>query len=490
MAKQLAGALMPFVRIDPVSPLPKFRQIQDQLRKSILQGDLRSGIRLPASRILAAELGASRPTIVRVLESLIAEGYLEARQGAGTFVAKGLPQRLTDRAVRDSVAQPAPKLSRIGTLSAGVSADLGPTNYRPFLPNCPAYEEFPFAIWRKCWTSAIRAGRTDAMGYADPEGVPLLRQRIAEYLTLHRGDACDPDQIVVTSGSHAGFTLAALALANAGDEVWFEDPGPLTVYNLFRTLALQVRPVEGDANGMDVAAAVEAWPRARLAFTMPSRHHPLGVALSLPRRLALLEWARNNESWIIEDDYDSEFRYSGRPFPSMRSIDQHGRVVYVGTFSKALYPALRVGYLVLPRPLVPPFRALTALINRSVPTEVQLALAEFIGGGHFTNHLRRMRELYATRRSAFLEACTTTIGPFSEIDCPPTGMNAVLWLASSRNDTEICRRASEAGIQCFAMSSYSIGRSVRPALVLGFSAVPADKMIGHLARLADVLAKP
>ena len=489
MAKQLEGPILPFLRLDDGTALPKFRQVQDQLRTAILQGHLRAGTRLPASRILCEELGLSRQTLVRVMENLKAEGYLEARQGAGTFVSAALPRRPAKALLSQAESDTPPRLSRIGALSRGVSAEIGRVEPKPFLPNQPALDRFPFAIWRKCWNAATRGGSA-GMGYGDVAGELVLRQRIAEYLALHRRDPCDPEQIVITPGGHAAFTLAVLALADPGDGIWFEDPGPVTTSNLFRTLGLNLCLADVDADGMDVAGVMMRYPDARLAFVMPSRHHPLGVTLSLARRLALLEWAWANEAWIIEDDYDSEFRYDGAPLPSMRSIDSHGRVIYAGSFSKALYPGIRVGYLVLPPQLVGAFRNLSGLIHRSVPVETQLALAEFIGGGHFASHLRRMRSLYAERRSAFIEAAETALIGLADINCSESGLNALAWLKNGREDRAVQRAVLEAGLQCYPLSDYTIATRKRNALILGYAGVSAERMRPYLSRFAEALSRP
>ena len=493
MVKQFEGPILPFLRLDAAVALPKFRQVQDQLRMAILRGHLRAGTRLPASRILADELGLSRHTVVRVLENLKAEGYLEARQGDGTYVSAALP-RPASKPRRTTMLDetpdlPPPRLSQIGELSRQVVADIGQSEQKPFLPNRPAIDRFPFAIWRKCWNSVTRSGKAAAMGYGDLSGELVLRQRIAEYLALHRRDPCDPEQIVITVGGHAAFTLAAMALVNPGDGIWFEDPGPVTTSNLFRTLGFRLCLVDVDADGMDVPGAMARHPDARLAFVMPSRHHPLGITLSLPRRLALLEWARTNDAWILEDDYDSEFRYDGAPLPSMRSIDSHGRVIYAGSFSKALYPGIRVGYLVLPPQLVGVFRTLSGLINRSVPVEAQLALAEFIGGGHFASHLRRMRGLYAERREAFMDAGRAALKGLARIDCSESGLNALAWLEDGRTDKAVHRSVLDAGLQSYPLSDYTIATPRPGALILGYAGVPADRMKPYLVRLAEAIAR-
>lgn len=490
--KQHQGPLLPFISIDRSSPIAVFRQLEDQFRDAILGGNLRGGSRLPASRVLAVELGVSRPTVVQVLENLKSEGYLEARRGSGTFVADGLPCHLPQppqanpRKVAERVNS---RISRIGRLVSAMTPDLSKAIYQPFLPNSPAFDEFPFAKWRRCWNGSARAARLDTMGYGDPAGYAPLRRCIAEYLALYRSDKCDPEQIVITPGSHAAFSLAALLLADPGDEVWFEDPGPITVRRLFSSLALNVCPVKVDEDGMDVDAARNNFPDARLAFVMPSRQHPLGVTLSLTRRLALLEWAQHNQSWIIEDDYDSEFRYVGRPLASMRSIDAAGRVIYTGTFSKALFPSMRVGYLVLPPSLVGLFRNLGGLMSRSVPVEMQAALAEFIGGGHFVTHLRRMRDLYAVRREAFVAAARTTLSGLARVEYPDSGMNAIAWLGSGVSDTAAYLEALREGIQCYPISDYTWQDDAESGLILGFTGVKPKDLMPGLTRLTEAITR-
>lgn len=379
MAKRKSGALLTRIVIDRDSRTPLFRQIEDQLRGAILAGSLSGGTRLPASRALALDLGVSRMTVVQVLESLAAEGFLDLRRGSGTFVAPTIPQHVPQRVERvTEPGQPsavAPRVSGLGTRFGAAEVDFIPREDRPFLPNSPAYDQFPFALWQKYVNRQTRQAYRDHMSYGDPAGYAPLRQAIADYLALHRSDTCHPDQIVITPGGHAAFMVATLLLTDPGDRLLFEDPGPLIARNLFESLGRRLVHVPVDGEGMDFEPTVARGGGERLAFVMPSRQHPLGRTMSLARRLRLLDWANGNDAWILEDDYDSEFRYTGRPLPSIRSIDRTGRVVYVGTFSKALFPALRLGYLVLPPALVGMFRNSIALMLRSVPLATQMALA-------------------------------------------------------------------------------------------------------------------
>tara|TARA_R110002096_G_scaffold80453_16_gene188609 strand:- start:5512 stop:7026 length:1515 start_codon:yes stop_codon:yes gene_type:complete len=498
MSKKQSGAVLTLVSVDKQSKVQLFRQLETQLRNAILAGSLTGGTRLPSSRALASELGVSRPTVVLVLERLAGEGFLEARHGAGTFVASVMPQHLprtmqVPQANQPSVGAFRPetgtfKLSRTGARFAAIKANIEVSDRRPFLPNAPAYDKFPFALWQTCANRRARQSFQSGMGYTDPAGYAPLKRAIADYLALHRGDHCDPEQIVITPGGHAAFMIAALLLTDPGDRLLFEDPGPVITRNLFESLDRKIVHTPVDDDGMDFEQIVQKVPRLRMAFTMPSRHHPLGKTLSLARRFRLMDWAQANDAWIIEDDYDSEFRYTGRPLPSMRSIDKSGRVLYVGTFSKALFPALRVGYFVLPPALVPVFRNAMALMFRSVPLTTQMVLADFIAEGHFSTHLRRMRELYTHRRRDFIETAAEVSEGNFEIDSPDSGMNAIAWLPKGVSDTQVHAKAVERGIHCYPLSDYCARPYQRDALVLGFTSVQSHQLRPGLEALSQLIS--
>lgn len=493
MAKRKSGALLTRIAIDRDSRAPLFRQIEDQLRGMILAGSLSGGTRLPSSRALAVDLGVSRQTVVQVLESLAAEGFLEMRRGSGTFVAATVPQHLPQPVASDPAAGPAaaavPRVSLLGSRFGAAEVDFVPRNNRPFLPNSPAYDQFPFALWQKYVNRQTRQAYRGNMGYGDPAGHAPLRQAIADYLALHRSDACDPEQIVITPGGHAAFMVATLLLTDPGDGLLFEDPGPLIARNLFQSLGRRLVHVPVDDEGMDFEPVFARGGGARLAFVMPSRQHPLGRTMSLARRLRLLDWAKDSDAWILEDDYDSEFRYTGRPLPSIRSIDRTGRVIYVGTFSKALFPALRLGYLVLPPALVGMFRNAIALMVRSVPEANQMALANFIADGHFASHLRRMRDLYAGRRQDFLHMAQTTGATLYDVDMPDSGMNAIVWLRAGLDDRAVAHQAVQAGVHAYPLGEYGVGPLPRPGLLLGFTGVAPHQLGPGLEALTQVLAR-
>lgn len=497
MARRQSGAILSGISLDRNGNATLSRQLEDQLRSLILSGALPGGSRLPSSRTLANDLGVSRPTVTETLDRLAAEGFLDMRPAAGTFVASALPQHLPQGMARGK-AQPAPappapasaaNVSGFGGRLRGLAADIDMHEARPFLPNSPAYDHFPFAVWQQCVTRQTRGLYRGQMGYSEPQGHLPLRQAIADYLALHRGDVCTPEQIVITPGAHSAFMLAAQVLTEPGDTILFEDPGPFIARNLFLSLGRRLTDVPVDDEGMDIGAALAANADARMAFVMPSRNHPLGRTLSPARRQQLLDWAATRKAWIVEDDYDSEFRYAGRPLPSMHSIDRAGRVIYVGTFSKALFPALRIGYLVLPQELVGLFRNAVALMFRCAPLSSQMALAEFIAEGHFATHLRRMRQLYAQRRDQFAIAAEQAGAGLFRADRPDSGMNAMVWLPAGLDDRVIAERAVAAGVHGYALSDYCMARPERPGLLLGFAGVADHQFAPGMAALAQVVAK-
>lgn len=491
MARRSSGAILTGIRLDRSSHISLAQQLEDWLRDAILSGTLPGGSRLPSSRMLAADLGISRPTTVLALERLEAEGFVKMRRGAGTFVASSVPGHLPRALPRRAPQPPAPMyqgpVSSMGAWLQNRPFDIEERDPRPFLPNTPAFDHFPFALWQQCLNRQSRSAHRGNLGYSDPAGYAGLRKAIAGYLALHRADACDPEQIVITPGAHAGFMLTAMLLSNPGDCIMAEDPGPYIIHNMFTSLGRRVVHVPVDGDGMAFDAALRVTPGIRMAFTMPSRQHPLGCTLILERRLKLLDWANSHDGWIIEDDYDSEFRYAGRPLPSISSIDRFGRVIYVGTFSKALFPALRIGYLVLPPALVDTFRAATGMMFRCAPLVPQMALAEFIAEGHFATHLRRMRDLYGERRDQFLSAARKAGAGLFHIDRPDSGMNGIAWLPEGLDDRLVAMRATAAGIHGYALSDYYTHASHRPGLLLGFTGVAKHQLVPGLETLARII---
>ena len=380
-----------------------YRQLYDKLRRAILDGRLRAGAKLPSTRGLAQELAIARNTVMGAYEQLLAEGYLEGKTGSGTYVARTLPEAVLNISpVRPtaSVTRNPGRLSRRGQTLAtnrlGIRYIEPP---RPFRPGTPAIDHFPFDLWSRLLAKYWRREPAGLLPYTDPAGYEPLRAAIAEYISAARAVRCDPEQIIVVSGAQQALDLATRLLLDPGDEVWMEDPG----YNGARAafLGAGVKPVAVpiDNDGLDVTMGEKLSPHARLAYVTPSHQYPTGVVMTLSRRLGLLRWAERKRRWILEDDYDSEFRYASRPVPSLQGLDKSGTVIYCGTFSKVLFPSLRLGYIVVPASLVDAFRGAKAVVDRHCPTVEQAVLAEFIAEGHLARHIRRMRMLYLSART-------------------------------------------------------------------------------------------
>jgi GntR family transcriptional regulator/MocR family aminotransferase len=481
-----------WVSLDASSVDPLHRQLYDRLRSGILAGQLSAGARLPSTRTLAAELGVSRTTVVTAFENLLAEGYLEGRVGSGTYVAGSLPEEVLG--IRARPAGPPPPLSgrglsRRGNLLAATRTtaveDTG--SPRAFRPGVPALDEFPFGVWRRISGSVWRRPSGELLGYGDPAGYWPLRREISAHLATARAVRCDPEQVIVVSGSQQALDLASRVLLDPGDAVWVEDPGYMGARGALAGSGARLVPVPVDDEGLVVAAGIQREPGARLACVTPSHQYPLGVTMSLTRRLELLGWARRSGAWVIEDDYDSEYRYTGRPLEALQGLDAEGRVVYVGTFSKVLFPALRLGYLVVPPDLIDAFTAARELVDRHPPTVEQAVLAEFIAAGHFSRHLRRMRALYAARQEALFEEISQHLSGFLDASPAESGMHLVGWLPAGIDDKEASHRAAHRGIEAPPISLYTTSENVRGGLMLGYAAVDEARTREGVRRLARAL---
>ena len=477
--------------------------LQDQIvaffRDAMLRGALKPGARLPSSRQLAAELGVARITAVEAFDRLAAEGYFVARRGVGLFVAdtvtdaylSGLPTR-PQRARRAAPAQapadgPAATPTRRGATAHTACAVETPTTHSlPLATGVPALEEFPWRDWARISARVFRERPAAALAYGDPQGLPELRSAIADYLGAARGIACEPDQIVVVSGSQQGIDLTARVVASPGDAAWFEEPGYGAARAALAAARLRVVLVSADRDGIDVARGIAEAPDARLAMVTPSYHYPLGGTLSLPRRRALLAWAHATGAWILEDDYYGEYRFAGRPQLPLYALDRHARVLYLGTFSKMLAPGLRIGYVVAPRPLVQRLTELKMATDRYTPGLMQLVLARFIAEGRLAAHVRRMRTLYRERRAALLEALATHARDVLDVDEPPdAGLHVAVRLRSPVDDVAISRTLRAQGIGAAPLSTYYAATPKVRGFVLGFANTPArdaNALIREVAR--------
>lgn len=489
---ELATLELPLM-LDPSADIPLYRRLYDALRAAILNGRLVAGTRLPSTRALAASLGLSRTTVVDAFEQLIAEGYLEGKVGAGTYVAHMLPDDQL-RVASGARAVPrartgSPRLSRRGahlaTIPVSASVDLGRS--RAFRPGLPALDEFPFGLWQRLQQQRYHGLPRDLLAYGEAAGYRPLREAIAAYLGASRGVSCRPEQVIVISGSQQGLDLTARVLLDPGDAVWFEEPGYIGARSALTGAGARLVPVPVGAEGLDVRAGMELEPAARMVYVTPSHQYPLGVTMSLSQRLALLEWARQAEAWVLEDDYDSEYRYAGRPLAALQGLDTDGRVIYLGTFSKVLFPALRLGYLVVPPDLVDAFVNARALLDRHSPILDQVVLADFIAEGHFLRHIRRMRTLYAERQAVLLAAAEEMLGGLLELAPAQAGLHLVGFLPPGVDDRLASHAAAAHGVDAPPLSAYASGPLPRAGLMLGYAGFDATAIRAGARRLAAAL---
>lgn len=467
---------------------PLFQQLYLQLRSAILSRRLRPGTKLPSTRQLAAQLGVSRAAAVAAYEQLLAEGYTSGRHGSGTYISPDLPPPIVGNPQRRkkpaaAIASNATPLQALGDF-VDVTAQ---SDERPFNLGRTLVDARTTELWRKLSARTFRSLGPGHFGYSDPRGTFELRKTICDYLQAARAVRCDPEQIVVTTGTQHAIDIVIRVLPSLHSEVWVEDPGyPLTRQALLAAGAT-VRPIPVDAQGIDVGAGIKSAPNARAVFVTPSHQFPTGVVLSMARRLELLAWAREKRAWIVEDDYASEFRYGGRPLASLQGLDEGERVIYIGTLNKALFPGLRIGYAVVPRPLLRAFVAARYLMDRQPSTLSQAVVAAFMEEGHFAAHIRRMRLLYRDQRDELVAALKRRLAAELTVDAPDQGMHLVAFTRRGLSDTAIERAGREQGVVVRAMSRFYVAAFPRSALVLGFSGHPRKTIMPAVERLAQVI---
>lgn len=466
-------------RIDGSLATPAYRQIYARVREAILHGSLPPGTRLPSSRSLANQLSMARGTVELAYELLAGEGYIIGKGAAGTFVDPQIP--LPENA-RQRAGLPGKVEPRQG------NADLlWETPLRPFQMGIPALDAFPRKLWSRLAAHHARGLSAAMMTYQDPAGWTPLRRAIVNYLAIARGISCVPHQVFITTGFTGALALIAHVVLQRGDPVWLEDPGYVRTREALRSAGADIVPVPVDDDGLDVDAGIEAAERARLAIVTPSHQAPLGMTLSLSRRLALLAWAEKQNGWIVEDDYDSEFRYRGRPPPALKSLDEAGRVLYVGTFSKVLLPSLRLGYLVVPASQVERFAHAASFLMPSSSLIAQMTVAEFITQGHFSRHIKRMRKLYADRRSALSAALANIFGERVQIQLGEGGMHLVMRFQERVDDVAFARRAGNRGLGPIALSPWALNARCGPGLLLSFTNIPVHSAMQAARRLRSAL---
>ena len=470
-------------------------QIFNQVKDAILNGRLAPGSRLPASRTLAAEIGVSRNTILGAFGQLNAEGYIEGRGGSATRVSSILPDDLLSThgltGGRKATATRAGKLSSLSRHISGQSHGNRhyPPGIRAFRPGLTDLAQFPFPLWSRMIARFWRHPPLDLLHSGDLCGYFPLRQAIAAYLGAVRGLRCSATQIMITSGAQQALDLVARVIIDPGDDVWVENPGYEGLRSTLTAAGARISHIPVDEFGLSVETGRNLAPKAVLAAVTPSHQYPLGVTMSLARRLDLLDWAASAKAWILEDDYDSEFRYSGRPLSALQGLDESGRVIYVGTFSKVLFPTLRLGYVVVPEALLDSFIGLRGAIDDHPALALQPALHAFIDDGHFTAHIRRLRRLYAERQEMLLAALEIHAGGLLRASPHEAGMHLVAAMnpAFGLTDTDAARRAATAGLIAPALSEFYQGSEKTEGLILGYTGLTEPEINCAVKRLVAAL---
>jgi GntR family transcriptional regulator/MocR family aminotransferase len=496
MGKQPGNVFLPPISVERASGVPLYKQIYGEIRRIILDGSLRRGLRLPSTRLLAEELGVSRNIVVLAFEQLVAEGYLESRTGAGTSVAKTMPDEILHVGRRSAPARLSPQRSplskrgrRIASMTTLARTFAPAARLAPFQYGLPALEELPLEVWGRLVARHFRRAPKELLGHGDSAGYWPLREAIASYAGVARGVRCHPSQVIVVNGSQQAIDLAARVLLDPGDRAAVENPGYLGARSALQAAGIQLVPVAVDAEGLSVDALKRKPAHAKLVYVTPSHQFPLGVVLSLARRLELLAWAARRHVWIFEDDYDSEYRYESRPIPALQGFDQEGRVIYVGTLSKVLFPSIRFGYLIVPEDLVQPFVAARALTDISSPLVEQAALADFIAEGHLASHIRRMRALYMERRDAMKDAIQKDSGGLLEVQDTQAGMHFVAWLPAGGDDAAISREAAKAGLYVMPVSAFALTKLPRAGLLLGFAGFRRPVIRKGIRELSEIVKR-
>lgn len=475
LRKRSGDAAIAAVALDPAAETPLHVQLAGQLRQLILSRRLQAGARLPSSRQFAQELNVSRSTVVTALDQLASEGYSEGRHGSGVYVTADLPEHALEIAASPAASRSEPTAAH-------------PMPVRPFQVAAPDLSLFPHEDWGRLAWKIWRAPDPDLLATADPMGWLPLRRAIADHLAAARGLACHAGQILVTSGIGEAIAITAQAVFRRGDRIWVEDPGYPLLLRALSLSGLRVSPVAVDANGLMLE---RLRGKASAVAVTPSRHYPLGMTMPVQRRLELISWAESAGGWIIEDDYDSEFRYRGRPLPALMSLDPNGRTLYLGSFSKVISPAMRLSFLVVPDRLAQRFSATIAQLGAKASLMPQPVLAEFMASGQFGSHIRRMRRVYARRQAALIEAARKHLSGVAEIEPQAAGMHVIARLTLPHmTDAEASRRAEAAGLVAPALSSYAMHARRERGLVLGYAAFSEAEIERAVIALAAALRAP
>lgn len=486
--KHAAGALLSAIQLDRSAKKTVGVQLYMALRGLVLSGHLRPGERLPATRVLANELGVSRTTVIDAMDRLIAEGMLVARVGAGTYVSDTLAYPNVQNPAAQT-AGPRPRLSHsINHAEKSYARRTWlPHRAGSFVSALPAFDAFPMDLWTRLSSRHQRSARGEVMGYGQPKGLTSLRNAIATHLNALKGIQCHGEQVFVTSGAQHAFSLIGKLFLSPGDRVWFENPGASGARNAFLSEGAELVPIPVDNQGLVVAEGLARAPHFRLAFVTPSHQQPLGHVMSLQRRLELLKAADESQALIIEDDYDGEFYYGNTPQPALGGIDANGRVIYVGTFSKTLFPALRLGFILVPERMIDIFDAAFQAWASGPPTVTQAVVADFMDEGHFATHIRLMRRLYKARYTALMEA-SAALPPTLQMQETSSGFHTHALLAAGIDESEVVRQAAERGVTLAPLHRYCLEPLAQSGLVFGFGSATPDDIRDGIERVRNLPA--
>lgn len=488
--KRVASGISPVISVNRTLPHPLHKQIYEAFRGAIVGGGLHAGERIPSSRVLAAELRVSRFPVLNAYAQLLAEGYFKSRVGAGTVVSSALLEQFmpspppgkrlaASRSGHRPVARRCSALPHFETFA-------WLRGWGAFGVGQVAFDQFPVHIWSSLVARRCRKMEAKSFHYGDQRGSKILRETIAGYLRTARSLDCEAEQIMIVSGSQQALEISARVLLDPGSRVWIEEPGYRLARSVFALAGCRLVGVPVDEEGMDVAAGIKRYRKARAALVTPSHQFPLGVTMSASRRFQLLEWAQDTGSWIIEDDYDSEYRYESSPIASLQGLDVNARVIYVGTFSKVLFPSLRLGYVVIPSDLVDRFLTVRRAMDLGPPTFFQEVLADFISEGHFGRHIRRMRVLYRERRSVLVENIRKEFGSMVEVLGNEAGMHLTVTLPHGSRDVEIAERAARQDLWIWPLSPSYLGKAGRPGFILGFGSTPVAEIPRAVRKLRSL----
>jgi len=489
--KRIASGLLPMIAVDRTASPSLQRQIYDSFRAAIAAGRLRPAQRIPSARVLASEIGVSRFPVLNAYAQLLAEGYLSSRVGAGTVVSGSLPEQLVSSAptgANRASARSGPRpVARRCSLLPPKEELSWMVHWGPFRVGQVAFDQFPSHIWSALVARRCRSANTGSAHYGNVLGYPALRKAIANYVRTARSVRCEADQVLIVNGSQQALEITARVLLDPGDRVWIEDPSYRLARDVLTLNGCHPIPVPVDSEGLDVRDGIKQCRKARGAFVTPSHQFPLGVTMSASRRMQLVDWAHTSGAWIIEDDYDSEFRYESLPIASLQGLDTNSRVIYIGTFSKVLFPSLRLGYLIVPPDLIDRFVTMRRVMDLGPPGFYQEVLADFIEEGHFARHIRRMRVHYGGLRRVLFDSLSKNLGDCLDVIGDEAGMHLTVALRGAHLDGEMSQRAVRQNLSLWPLSRLYM-KNARQGFILGFGGTTMREIPHAVRRLRNLLA--